>query len=96
MKNDIRTGWRVVLKAGSGYQVYEESIALLSELSMLGHTNPGKKGKGKEKSSFVFVNLISVIIFPTQDLKFVYKMYWLYEEQNTFFNVNVPYLIRGK
>lgn len=52
MKNDSRTGWRVVLKTGSGYQVYEESIALLSELSMLGHTNPGKKGKGKEKKQF--------------------------------------------
>lgn len=40
MENDIRTGGRVVLEAHSGHQVYEESIALLPEPSMLLDLNP--------------------------------------------------------
>lgn len=47
MENNSRTGRRVVLEAHTGHQVNEESVALLSELSMLVERNPSQNKRAQ-------------------------------------------------
>ena len=50
MEDDGFTGRTIVLEAHGGHQVYEESVALLPELSVLADESPGENEKKRRLS----------------------------------------------